>query len=76
MGKEDDMSSLVAKRGLTSALYSRGPQNILAVGTTTVAKPIDTTEPFRLSAFHLITLHLVGLRQMQIPLSDMQGSQT
>jgi hypothetical protein len=45
------------------------------VGTTTVAKPIDTTEPFRLSAFYLITLHLVGLRQLQIPLSDMQGSQ-
>jgi hypothetical protein len=30
MGKEDDMSSLVAKRGLTSAISTSEPRNIAA----------------------------------------------
>jgi hypothetical protein len=86
MGKEDDISGLVAKRGFTSALSTsgarntaagRGPQDILDVGTTSSRQThpnLPRPEPFCPSTFSPIILHFAGLIQLQTPSSDMQVS--
>jgi hypothetical protein len=71
MGKEDDMSGLVAERCLTGALSTSGARNTaadikkFAAGTASSRQTRPTlfeSEPFRLPIFHRITLHFVGLR--------------
>jgi hypothetical protein len=86
MGKEDDMSDLVAERCLTSALSKsgarhtaagRGPQNIIDLGTTSSRQThpdLPGPEPFCPSTFLQIILHFVGLIQLQTLSSDMQVS--